>query len=146
LIGGKGARSTLPVVARLADEWNVTTSSPTEYARAAAELDQLCRQVGRDPGEIRRSVAFGFLIGRDARELAERSERMRRCVPPLAHAQDTLAAARQMGWMVGTPVQAIDALTALSEAGVERAILGHYDLAETGALEVIAEHVMPAVA
>jgi alkanesulfonate monooxygenase SsuD/methylene tetrahydromethanopterin reductase-like flavin-dependent oxidoreductase (luciferase family) len=145
LIGGKGARSTLPVVARLADEWNVTTSSPTEYARAAAELDRLCRLIGRDPGEIRRSVALGFLTGRDARELAKRAERMRRIVPPVADAQDALEAAREMGWIVGIPAEVVDSLTALRVAGVDRVMLGHYDLDQTVALEVIAEHVMPAV-
>jgi alkanesulfonate monooxygenase SsuD/methylene tetrahydromethanopterin reductase-like flavin-dependent oxidoreductase (luciferase family) len=145
LIGGKGARSTLPVVARLADEWNITTSSPTEYASAAADLDRLCRQIGRDPAHIRRSVALGFVIGREARELDERSERLRRIVPPLGAAQDALAAAREMGWMVGTSAEVVDGLRALGAAGVERVMLGHYEVDHPGSLELLAREVMPAV-
>jgi len=142
LVGGKGINSTLPIAARLADEWNVTTSSPTEYTKASGELDRLCREIGRDPDDIRRSVACGFLIGRDADELHRRAQRMRRLIPALTNA-DT---AGEMGWIVGTPAQMIDALIQLQRAGAQRAVLGHYDTDDTAALEIIAEQVMANVA
>jgi alkanesulfonate monooxygenase SsuD/methylene tetrahydromethanopterin reductase-like flavin-dependent oxidoreductase (luciferase family) len=146
LIGGKGQRMTLPVVARYADEWNMTPASVAEYRACSAELDRLCREIGRDPREIRRSAALGFLIGRDATELRDACARMGRLVPPLAAASDPLMAARQMGWAVGTPDEMIASLDALRTAGVERAILGHYDLDQPAALELIAERVLPALA
>jgi alkanesulfonate monooxygenase SsuD/methylene tetrahydromethanopterin reductase-like flavin-dependent oxidoreductase (luciferase family) len=143
LIGGKGPRSTLPVVARLADEWNITPSSIAEYVARASELDRLCRDVGRDPGEIRRSVALGFLVGSDAAELHERSQRMRGLVKPLADAEDVLDSARRLGWVVGTPDEVVSAVKSFAEAGVDRVILGHYDLDDTSVLELLAQRVIP---
>jgi alkanesulfonate monooxygenase SsuD/methylene tetrahydromethanopterin reductase-like flavin-dependent oxidoreductase (luciferase family) len=145
LIGGKGARSTLPVVARYADEWNMTTSSVADYRRCTARLDCLCEEIGRIPDEIRRSVALGYLVGRDAVELGERCTRMRRVVQPLAEVADpdVVEAARRMGWVVGTPEQMVASLRPLAEAGVDRIVLGHYDLEQMSALELIAEAVIP---
>jgi alkanesulfonate monooxygenase SsuD/methylene tetrahydromethanopterin reductase-like flavin-dependent oxidoreductase (luciferase family) len=145
LIGGKGIRSTLPVVARSADEWNLTTASPLEFERASAEVDRLCREVGRNPSEIGRSAAMGVLMGRDAVELAQRADNMRRCVPPLSEPDDVLEAARRMGWVVGTPEEVIASLRGLAAAGVDRAILGHYDLSQTAVLELLSQTVLPAV-
>ncbi|HEV7663162.1 MAG TPA: LLM class flavin-dependent oxidoreductase, partial [Chloroflexota bacterium] len=61
LIGGSGPRSTLPLVARYADEWNMTTSSVERYAERAAQLAVLSDAAGRAPGAIRHSVAVGVL-------------------------------------------------------------------------------------
>jgi alkanesulfonate monooxygenase SsuD/methylene tetrahydromethanopterin reductase-like flavin-dependent oxidoreductase (luciferase family) len=145
LVGGAGARSTLPVVARHADAWNVTTASADDFARASRQLDALCRDVGRDPSQIARSAAMGILVGRDRADLARRAERMRGHVPPLMAADDVLAAARQMGWLVGTPNEIVAGLRRLAEVGVERAILGQYDLDDAATLELLAESVLPAV-
>jgi alkanesulfonate monooxygenase SsuD/methylene tetrahydromethanopterin reductase-like flavin-dependent oxidoreductase (luciferase family) len=146
LIGGGGLRSTLPLVARHADHWNMTTSSVEVYRERRERLSELCRAIGRDPSQIRQSVAVGYLVGRDGGELRARCERMRHVVPPLAHAVDTLNTARQMGWLVGTPRDVVEHLTSLAEAGVDAAILGHYDPTDDLALELIASEVMPAVA
>ena len=146
LIGGGGPRSTLPVVARHADHWNMTTSSVEVYRDRRERLAEECRLVGRDLSQIRHSVAVGYLLGRDAAELHVRCERMRHIVPPLAEATNVLEAARQMGWVVGTPETIVEQLLSLEAAGVDLAILGHYDLTDDQSLEVIANDVMPAVA
>jgi alkanesulfonate monooxygenase SsuD/methylene tetrahydromethanopterin reductase-like flavin-dependent oxidoreductase (luciferase family) len=146
LIGGGGPHSTLPVVARHADHWNMTTSSVEVYRQRRERLSELCHAIGRDPSQIRHSVAVGYVLGRDNAELRARCERMRQVVPPLAETIDILDAARQMGWVVGTPRDVVEQLTSLSEAGVDLAILGHYDLTDDVSLEVIANDVMPALA
>jgi F420-dependent oxidoreductase-like protein len=62
VIGGSGERLTLRVVARRADEWNVSprveseADGPREFARLSAVLDEHCAAVERDPAAIRRSV------------------------------------------------------------------------------------------
>jgi alkanesulfonate monooxygenase SsuD/methylene tetrahydromethanopterin reductase-like flavin-dependent oxidoreductase (luciferase family) len=146
LIGGSGARATLPLVARYANAWNMTTASPADFAQASQQLDQLCLDSGRRPDEILRSAAMGLLIGRDAVDLRRRAERMRRVVPPLAEAADVLQAARDMGWLVGTPATIVEHLRELAAAGVARAILGHYDLDASESLELLADSVLPALA
>jgi alkanesulfonate monooxygenase SsuD/methylene tetrahydromethanopterin reductase-like flavin-dependent oxidoreductase (luciferase family) len=88
---------------------------------------------------IVRSAAMGLLIGRNVDELRSRAERMRKCVPPLAEAEDVLHAAREMGWLVGDPRDVVAQLRSFAEVGVERVIFGHYDLSDVGLLELLAE-------
>ncbi len=57
-IGGSGPRRTLRIAAEHADVWNAAGGSPEEVAVSSAVLDRHCADVGRDPGEIRRSVQF----------------------------------------------------------------------------------------
>ena len=58
-IGGSGPKRTLRITARYADVWNAAGGSPEEVAASSAILDQHCADVGRDPGQIRRSVQVG---------------------------------------------------------------------------------------
>ncbi|HET6665992.1 MAG TPA: LLM class F420-dependent oxidoreductase [Intrasporangium sp.] len=57
-IGGSGPRRTLRLAAQYADVWNAAGGDPAEIAASSAILDQHCADLGRDPGEIRRSVQF----------------------------------------------------------------------------------------
>ena len=138
LIGGSGARGTLPVVARYANQWNMTTASVADFSRVSRQLDALCADVCRASGDILRSVACGILLGRDARDLRARAERMRSSVPPLADAEDVLQAAREMGWLVGTTDEIRVRLNEFAAAGAERIILGHYDLRDRSTLDLLA--------
>ena len=58
-IGGSGPKRTLRITAQYADVWNAAGGSPDEIAASSAILDQHCADVGRDPGQIRRSVQVG---------------------------------------------------------------------------------------
>jgi probable F420-dependent oxidoreductase len=55
MIGGSGEKVTLRLVAEHADMWN-SFGDPEEIARLSGVLDEWCGKVGRDPGEIERSV------------------------------------------------------------------------------------------
>jgi alkanesulfonate monooxygenase SsuD/methylene tetrahydromethanopterin reductase-like flavin-dependent oxidoreductase (luciferase family) len=142
LVGGGGPRSTLPIVARQADLWNLTTASVELFEDRGKQLDDLCGEVGRDPHAIGRSVAVGFLIGRDKDDLRERGTRLQRLVPPLRKVD---GAAARLGWLAGTPTEIVASLRLLAAAGADLAMLGHYDLTDTAALELIAGDVMPAL-
>ncbi len=139
LIGGMGERSTLPLVAELADEWNMTTASPEVVQQRSAVLARLCGDIGRNPAEIARSVAVGYLIGRDAAGLRERSQRMQEWVAPLAEVtlDEVPAKASAMGWLVGTTSEVVERMRALEAVGIYRIILGHYDLDDMDALELV---------
>lgn len=54
LIGSFGPRM-LGLTAKYADIWN-TRGEVTEAAERSRMLDEKCREIGRDPGEIRRSI------------------------------------------------------------------------------------------
>ena len=66
LIGASGPRM-LALTARHADIWNAR-GTPAEAAAGNERLDACCREIGRDPGEIVRSVspAANFLESKDA--------------------------------------------------------------------------------
>ncbi|MFD2419639.1 TIGR03560 family F420-dependent LLM class oxidoreductase [Amycolatopsis pigmentata] len=55
LIGAKGERRMLRVVAKHADEWNCP-SSPEIFVHKSAILEEHCERIGRDPRSIRRST------------------------------------------------------------------------------------------
>jgi F420-dependent oxidoreductase-like protein len=58
VIGGSGEKLTLRIVAKHASEWNFNGKSPDEFDHKQRVLADHCAAVGRDPGEIERSVQF----------------------------------------------------------------------------------------
>jgi alkanesulfonate monooxygenase SsuD/methylene tetrahydromethanopterin reductase-like flavin-dependent oxidoreductase (luciferase family) len=56
VVGGKGERRTLPLIARYCDGWNYSRGTPQEFAAKRALLAHLCETQGRDPGEVACSV------------------------------------------------------------------------------------------
>jgi hypothetical protein len=68
-IGASGA-TTLRLVARHADVWNIAGGDPERVGELTAMLIEACGAVGRDPSEIRRSLQFGW-DGVDRQQLLE---------------------------------------------------------------------------
>lgn len=58
LIGGGGERTTLRLAAEHAHIWNSFFRDAAAFIAKNAVLDQWCGQVGRDPGDIVRSIAI----------------------------------------------------------------------------------------
>jgi alkanesulfonate monooxygenase SsuD/methylene tetrahydromethanopterin reductase-like flavin-dependent oxidoreductase (luciferase family) len=70
---GSGGPTMIKLTARHADVWNVSGAAGRDVESAVAagkELDEACAAIGRDAGEIRRSVQIP--AGTDASEVAER--------------------------------------------------------------------------
>lgn len=64
LIGGSGEKRTLRVVARYADASNVA-GTPEDVRHKWDVLDQHCRDAGRDPSEIRRTIQIPLFLNED---------------------------------------------------------------------------------
>jgi F420-dependent oxidoreductase-like protein len=149
LIGTTGMRRMLRIVARYADEWDVPgLINPTAYRLRRERLTAYCREINRDPSEIRRCVSTAFLIGRNDMELRRRIAAMQQLMPHLASlsASAVLDTLQKEEWLIGTPKQIIAALQALASEGVQRVMLQHNDQADFEALELVAHEVMPALA
>ena len=71
-IGGKGRTRTLRTVARFADLWDtVRPGDPSDWVELNEVLLGHCQDVGRDPGEIRRSVHVMWDPQHDPKALAD---------------------------------------------------------------------------
>jgi len=70
VIGGSGEKRTLRIVAETADIWNADGDSPASFARRSAILDDHCRDVGRDPAAIERTVGLPPPMIRASRDAA----------------------------------------------------------------------------
>ena len=70
LVGGGGERKTLRIVAEHADIWH-GFGRPEAIAHKHAVLDDWCRRVGRDPGEIERSAGVSPRPGRLPEDVAD---------------------------------------------------------------------------
>ena len=68
-IGASGP-STLRLVARYADVWNMTGGPPDRVKELTSMLEEACGAVGRDPSEIRRSIQLDW-TGDDRHQLVE---------------------------------------------------------------------------
>ena len=149
LIGTTGTGRMLRVVAHYADEWDAPgITSPAAYRARCERLNSYCRDVNRNPDEIRHCVSTAYLIGRDTAALQRRGAMMQQLIPSLASLDPPAVpeVLRRDGWIVGTPDQIVAQLRALADEGVERLIFQHNDPADFEALELIAYEVMPAVA
>ena len=58
VIGTSGERVGLRIVARHAQEWNMAKGTPAEFRRLSGMLDGYCRDAGRDPAAVERSIQF----------------------------------------------------------------------------------------
>jgi alkanesulfonate monooxygenase SsuD/methylene tetrahydromethanopterin reductase-like flavin-dependent oxidoreductase (luciferase family) len=150
LIGGGGEKRTLAIAAREASEWNLLGHDADDYRAKSALLDERCREVGRDPSEIRRSQMAGYLIGRDEAALEARALRLAEVLPSL---QGESAAAivswlrEQTGrWFAGTPEEIVEKLRPYVAAGVDLFMFQHYLLDDVEGLELVATEVMPRLA
>lgn len=93
-IGGGGEKLLLRAVARHADWWNYYPGPLPEYERKAAALDQHCRDLGRDPASIRRSLVVPTVTAEWEKEVRDQLEQAR---------QRGLLWTRGTGYVQGTP-------------------------------------------
>lgn len=133
LVGGNGARRTLPLVARYATEWNATFQTPAGFARLSRRLDELLVERGQSPTSVRRSMMTGMVFGRDDAEV-------RRKLTVRGRSAEDL---RGRGIVVGTPAQVVDQLGELEGAGVQRVMLQWLELDDLEGLEAFAKSVLP---
>ena len=150
LVGGKGLRRSLPLVARYADIWNATRLTPDEFRARSAQLDELARAAGRAPGAIKRTAMIPVMCGRDPAELEERMQGVRQLFPDLgALTLDALQEAlREIfgAMIVDSPAGVVAALRAYAAAGVEELIIQWFGMEDLAGLQLLAEQVLPHVA
>ncbi|OLC14408.1 MAG: hypothetical protein AUH29_10340 [Candidatus Rokubacteria bacterium 13_1_40CM_69_27] len=140
IIGGRGERRALRIIAEHADEWNTTRVTIEDYRRKLDALEQHCRAAGRDQATIKRSLMVPIIVGRSPAEVDARRQRAQAIFPRVPEDE---AGWRSAGFLHGSPEQVRRDLTRWSELGVRRVMLQMLDHEDLGAIELIAREVMP---
>lgn len=115
VVGGNGPRRTLPLAARFADEWNGVSLNADGFRERTALLDDLLRQEGRHPDEVKRTLMTRVIFGKDEDQLAKRLN---------GESADDL---RASGRIVGTAAEIPAQLRELEAAGVQGIMLQWMD-------------------
>jgi len=142
VIGGRGERRTLRIVAEHADEWNVTRVTFDEYVGKRAVLERHCAAVARDPNTIARSLMVPVIYGRTAAETEARRAKAKAIFPRIP---DDAAAWRTAGFLYGAPDDIVRDLERWQSLGVHRVLLQMLDMDDLAAIEAIARDILPAV-
>ena len=136
VVGGRGERRTLRIVAEHADEWNLTRVTPDEYATKCRVLEEHCRAVGRDPATIRRSLMVPIVTGRTSAEVTARLARARATFSRLP---EDPAEWLKAGFLYGTIAEVRDGVRRWEEAGMHRLMLQVLDMTDLEMIRFIGQ-------
>lgn len=124
IIGGDGGPRMARLVARYADEFNLTSGAVDLVEPAYARVRAACESIGRDAGSVTYSMMTGVLVGADEDDVRRRVHDL---LIALGHGDDAdgdaWLAQRRGRWIMGTPDEARKRLAALEAVGVERLML-----------------------
>ena len=130
VVGGNGVRRTLPLTARYADEWNAVFLKAEAFGDLNARLDELVREAGRTPEQVRRTLLTRVIFGRTEADVDRKLD---------GELRDHLPAAV----LAGVTGEIVERLGHLSEAGVQRVMLQWLEVDNIDALEAMAHSVLP---
>jgi probable F420-dependent oxidoreductase len=129
-IGGEGDR-VHRLAARAADGVNVRWWGPERIAARSGYLDAACREFGREPRALQRSVTALLVADREAGRAAAVRERF--------------AGIPAEGHVAGTPEQCVARIRRYVAAGVRHFLFTIPDVASSDGLELTGREVLPAL-
>jgi F420-dependent oxidoreductase-like protein len=143
LIGGSGEKRLLKIVARHADEWNMSARSIDIYRDKVAALERHCETEKRDPASISRSIMVAYITGVTEAEVRVATDRAIAAASP--QLKERIAAGEPLPWLTGTPSQLVEQIQAWEAEGVSRVMLQHVTEPDYDKLELLAKEVLPKV-
>jgi F420-dependent oxidoreductase-like protein len=138
IMGGAAGPRAAALAARFADEYNTVFVGVEEVRARRARVADACARLGRAP--IPFSLMTGFLVGRDAGELRERTAQL-----AAWRGSDFDLGERRDAWITGTIEEAAEQLATLRDAGVERVMLQHLVHRDLDAVALIGRELAPLV-
>lgn len=115
-IGGAGPQLTLRVVARHAQGWNTFLMPREDYQILLGALEKHCERAGRNPDDIRKSLAMSLVIDTDPQRLQGKLE-------AVAKQRNQSPEELRQRALIGTPQDVAAQLLGLAEQGVDHVIL-----------------------
>lgn len=134
MIGGSGEKYTLRVVAKYADWWN-TYIGIDDYQHKLQVLQRHCDEVGRDFGEIKKTLGGMYVAIGETEEEAER----------IASNSQFITDGNKPYSFIGTPDTLVDRIHRYKEIGVEYIILRFEDFPSTKGATLFADEVIPKI-
>lgn len=134
IVGGTGRRRTPSLAARFADEFNMSLPTLMVYRQQMARIDAACLRIGRDPGDLIRSVSLATVCGTSPGQIERRLQRAGLTPRDIA----TIGVA-------GNPDEVIDYIAKFAKAGADRVYLDFGDVADISHLELLAAEVLEPV-
>jgi F420-dependent oxidoreductase-like protein len=131
VIGGNGARRTLPLAARYADEWNATFPPLEDFVRLNRHLAEILDEMGRSQEEVRRTLMTRAVFGRTRGEVERKL------------GGTSMGELRRGGAIVGTAPEFVEQLGRLAEAGAQGVMLQWLEADDVDGLEALAGSVLP---
>jgi F420-dependent oxidoreductase-like protein len=124
LIGGGGGPRMAALVARYADEFNLSSASPELAAEAFGRVREACHKIGRDPAQVVCSAMTGVLVADGEADLKRRAGELMELIggDGTTDAEAWLAA-RRGRWILGTLDEARERVAAFVAAGAQRIML-----------------------
>jgi F420-dependent oxidoreductase-like protein len=148
-IAGGGEKKTLRIAAQYAQYTNFD-GTPETFAHKSAVLEQHCRDLGRDFGEITRSANYNVVIGASERDVKDKLDWITAHYTRYVSDADELARTDKLfrnGPLVGTPEQIVERLRAVEKLGMSYAIGYFVDAAvDPQSIELFADQVIPELA
>jgi F420-dependent oxidoreductase-like protein len=117
IVGGHGPRRTPELAARYAAEFNLAFSPVEDFVAQRGRVRAACEAIGRDPDDLRCSVAQVVCCGASHEEVARRAA-------AIGRAEDELRA----NGLCGSPSEVLDGIATFAEAGASRIYLQVLDL------------------
>lgn len=143
-VAGGGEKLTLRIAARYASYTNFGDTID-EFVHKSEILRAHCEAVGRDFGEITRSVSFDVVCEETEAEVAERLGWIRSHFSRFVSPEKVEDMVRGFTPMAGTPEQLVERIRPWLAAGAEYGIIRFAEAAyDTGGIERFAREVMPA--
>lgn len=137
LIGGRGRKLTLRIVAELADQCNFGGSlEPEGYVEILDVLNRHYAKVDRSPDEIEKThIVYDAIIARSERDLKQKIKRFK---PKNVSAHKFIK-----GNLIGTPEQIVEKIYKFIDVGVTYFMLRFLDMMALEPLMMFAEQVIP---
>ena len=133
ILGAGGPRRAPMRVARLADEASLAWSTPAQVAEAIGRVRGACDEIGRNPEELRYSIATQIVCGESQSEIGRRRE-------AIGVTEETMW---ERGGVCGTPDQVVEGIRRYLELGVDTVYLQFHELQDLAHLKLVGESVLP---
>lgn len=144
MLGGKGPKRTLPMVAKYADIWNCHPKGLEKFTQLNSLLDDLLRQEGREPGDVKRTVMVPVITWETAADLKRLLDFCRAYF--FGDEPDEVI----LGWLsdnmaaiIGEPAQVLEGLRRYQQAGVDEFIIQWFIPEDLKNLEFMAQAILP---